>query len=186
MLFLAFGTLPNHNKNHSKIFFPIPPICPHTHTDGFDGLILRCLPTHPVTARSHALHVMILLIYRETFRDRGCESVLTFSFSCIYFPPFHLSVHVSLCVSSLVFMPLFVLILSSPLTFPLARFLCLCQCLHTNAKWLCSSFMVTVISWVEMHCGRFQRTDFTSAFYMCSYSPTKSGRHMFSSAKDFG
>lgn len=142
-------------------------MCPHTHTDGFDGLILWCLPTHPVSARSHALHVMILLICRKTFRDRGCESVLTFSFSCIYFPPFHLSVHVSLCLSSLVFIPLFVLILSSPLTFPLARFLCLCQCLHTNVKWLCSSFMVTVIT--ELRCivgafkGRILHQRFTCA-----------------------
>uniref|UniRef100_A0A8C1TST1 Ecotropic viral integration site 5 like n=1 Tax=Cyprinus carpio TaxID=7962 RepID=A0A8C1TST1_CYPCA len=31
VLFLALGIFPNHNKNHSKIFFPIPPICPHTH-----------------------------------------------------------------------------------------------------------------------------------------------------------
>uniref|UniRef100_A0A673KAY0 Rab-GAP TBC domain-containing protein n=1 Tax=Sinocyclocheilus rhinocerous TaxID=307959 RepID=A0A673KAY0_9TELE len=120
-------------KTTRKSFSPFPPFA-LTHTDGFDGLILWCLPTHPVTARSHALLVMILLICRKTFRDRGCESVLTFSFSCIYFPPFHLSVHVSLCLSSLVFIPLFVLILSSSLTFPLARFLCLRQCLHTNVK----------------------------------------------------
>uniref|UniRef100_A0A8C1SQL0 Si:ch211-239f4.1 n=2 Tax=Cyprinus carpio TaxID=7962 RepID=A0A8C1SQL0_CYPCA len=70
LVFLAFGTLPNHYKNHSKIFSPIPPYA-LTHTDGFDGLILWCLPTHPVTTRSHALHVMILLICRKTFRDRG-------------------------------------------------------------------------------------------------------------------
>ncbi len=48
--------------------------------------------------------------------------------------------------------------------------------------------MVTVIT--ELRCivgafkGRILHQRFTSGFYMGSYSPTRSGRHMFGSAKD--
>lgn len=184
MLFLASGTLPNHNKNHSKIFFPIPPICPHTHRRlwWFDTVVL-----YPRTQSQPGLtHFMwwSCSFVEKPFVTGGCESVLTFSFSCIYFPPFHLSVHVSLRLSSLVFIPLFVLILSSPLTFPLTRLLCLCQCLHTNVKWLCSSFMVTVITELRCIVGAF-KGQILHQHFTFSYSAMKSGHHMFCSAIRF-
>lgn len=142
-------------KTTRKSFPPFPHMPSHTQT----ALMVWYCGAYPRTLSQLDLtHFMwwSCSFVEKPFVTGGCESVLTFWFSCIYFPPFHLSVHVSLRLSSLISIPLFFLILSSSLTFPLTRFLCLCQCLHTNVKWLCSSFMVTVITELRCIVGDFK------------------------------
>ncbi len=163
MLFLAFGTFPNHNKNHSKIFFPHSPHVPsHTQT----ALMVWYCGAYPRTQSQLGLtHFMwwSCSFVEKPFVTGGvrvCWHSLSLVFISLPFTSLF-------TYHSVVFIPLFVLILSSPLTFPLARFLCLCQCLHTNVKWLCSSFMVTVIT--ELRCivgafkGRILHQRFTCA-----------------------
>lgn len=169
--FLAIGTLPNHNKNHSKIFFPILPICSHTHRRlwWFDTVVL-----YPRTQSQPGLtHFMwwSCSFVEKPFVTGGCESVLTFSFSWMYFPPFHLSVHISLRLSSLVFIPLFVFdfVIATHVS---SRSIALLVSVFTyKFEVIMLQFHGYCNHWVEMHCGRFQRTDLHQRFTCAHIQP---------------